>query len=241
MAPSARIEGPVPSDGTVERVWYAAYGSNMHRARLDFYLRGGRPLGNTRVYPGCRDSSPPLKSVGAMVPGCVYFALESMAWTGGMAFYDATAPGLAAVHAYLLTVSQFSDIAAQEMHQDPGTDLDLSEVLATGRHEVGPGRYEAMIHVGWLEDLPVLTFTAPWKLGDVECSRPAERYVSHLASGLAEAHGWGSGEIADYLARCPGVAGEWTAEQVERMVRSNVDLPAQHPRRPLRGAEASIS
>jgi hypothetical protein len=148
----------------------------------------------------------------------MYFALESMAWTGGMAFYDPTASGLVAARAYLVTSAQFSDIAAQEMYQEPGEDLDLTEVLATGRSEIGPGRYETMIYAGCLDNFPVLTFTAPWKLDDVEWRRPAERYLCHLASGLAEAHNWSTAEIATYLAECPGVQTEWTAEQIEQLI-----------------------
>ncbi|WP_425681644.1 hypothetical protein [Micromonospora sp. DT31] len=122
-------------------LWYVAYGSNLHAARLDWYLRGGRPPGGLRAYPGCRDCRPPRRTVPALIPGGVYFAGESRAWTGGMAFYDPTLPGRAAARGYLVTVEQFADIAAQEMYRPPGADLaGILAAVRTGRATLGPGR-----------------------------------------------------------------------------------------------------
>jgi hypothetical protein len=152
------------------------------------------------------------------MPGRIYFAFESKAWTGGMALYDPAAMGSVAARAYLVSVAQFSDIAAQEMYREPLEDLDLTEVLSTGRSELGPGRYETLVYAGRLDSHPVLTFTAPWKFDEVEWSRPAERYLRHLAAGLAEAHGWSKPEIAAYLADCPGVFAEWSPGQLEPII-----------------------
>jgi hypothetical protein len=77
----------------VRHVWYVAYGSNLSRERFHHYLRGGRPHGNDREYPGCRDTSDPLDSFGLLIQGGVYFAGRSTAWRAGMAFYDPEAPG----------------------------------------------------------------------------------------------------------------------------------------------------
>lgn len=206
----------------VDRVWYAAYGSNMSRARFGFYLTGGRPPGCARSYPGCRDAVGPEASVPVMMAGQVYFALESAAWTGGMAFYDPAAAGLAAGRAYLMSPGQFSDVAAQEMHRLPeaggGADVDLAEVLATGRAALGSGRYETLVYVGDIDGRPVLTFTAPWGVGDVETSRPSERYLMLLAAGLAESHGWLPSAVAEYLADLPGARGAWGAADILRLL-----------------------
>ena len=196
---------------TADHVWYAAYGSNMHAARLRYYLAGGRPPGALREYPGCRDPSAPADVRPAILPGGVYFALESRAWTGGMAFYDPDLPGRAAARAYLITLAQFSDIAAQEMYTATGRDLDLDDVLANGRSRLGPGRYETLVHAGALDGHPVLTFTAPWRATEVDCTPPAPAYLGMLASGLREAHGWTGAEIAEYLGDLPGVRGNWSA------------------------------
>lgn len=191
-------------------VWYVSYGSNTHLARLARYLDGGRPAGGARDYPGCRDATPPARSVPWELPGTVYFATHSPVWGGGRAFYDPDAPGRALARAHLLTAAQFSDIAAQEMYAEPGRDLDLTEVLATGRSRLGPGRYETLVRVGSLDGVPLLTFTAPWGMAEVPWTVPSAAYLDHLAAGLREAGGWRDADIARYLAGRPGAAGHWT-------------------------------
>lgn len=209
---TARHPEPLSSPpATVHHVWYAAYGSNMHQYRLSYYLRGGRPPGNARTYPGCRDPRPPGRALPVMLPGQLYFAMESAAWTGGMAFYDPDASGETPAGASLLTAGQFADIAAQEMRRQPGSDLNLRELLVSGRIRLGPGRYETLVCAGLLDGCPVLTFTAPWRSHEVEPTAPSAAYLRHLASGLAEAHAWAPLRIARYLAGRPGVRGVWDA------------------------------
>ena len=194
------------------KVWYAAYGSNMSGARLACYLEGGRAEGALRGCAGARDASPPLRSAGVELPGAVYFATRSQVWGGGRAFYDPDAAGRALARAHLITAEQFSDVAAQEMYGEPGTDLDLTEVLATGRCTLGPGRYETLVRAGSLDGLPLLTFTAPWSMTDVPWNPPAAAYLDHLRAGLREAARWDDTAIARYLAGCPGAAGHWKAD-----------------------------
>jgi hypothetical protein len=240
------------------KVWYAAFGSNMHLSRLSCYLSGGRPSGGRRAQPGCRDPRPPERALPVMLPGELYFALESSVWTGGTAFYD---PGLGAeddgnpdghghshgttpvtgtvnpargtaARAWLVTAEQFSDIAAQEMHREPGPDLDLREVLASGRSETGSGRYETLVCAGTLDGHPVLTFTAPWGCGDVPGNPPAAAYLRHLASGISEAHGWSARRIAGYLASRRGAAGYWSAEAIEGLLETPPGAP-EHEAEPV--------
>lgn len=202
------------------QVWYAAFGSNMHLSRLSCYLRGGRPSGGLQAQPGCRDPRPPERALPVMLPGELYFALESPVWTGGSAFYDPAGQGRTAARAWLVTAGQFSDIAAQEMRREPGTDLDLHEVLTSGRDEIGPGRYETLVCAGLIDDRPVLTFTAPWGREDVRGNPPAAAYLEHLASGLAESHGWSYDRIAEYLATRAGAEGHWSSEDVAGLLES---------------------
>ncbi|MFF0478666.1 histone deacetylase [Streptomyces sp. NPDC004284] len=215
------------------RVWYAAYGSNTHAERLRYYLDGGRPPGGAREFPGCRDRRPPARSVPVVLPGRVYFATASPVWGGGRAFYDPAADGDAWGVAHLLTVGQLSDIAAQEMYREPGTDLDLAEILTTGRHALGKGRYETLVCPGFLDGVPVVTFTAPWPMpgdgdGDGGLRAPSAAYLRHLAAGLGRAGAWPHAEVAAYLAACPGAAGHWTAEAVAGL--STPPPPAGPPR-----------
>ncbi|MEU3962060.1 histone deacetylase [Streptomyces buecherae] len=203
-----------------DRLWYVAYGSNLHAARLACYLGGGVPPGGTVAHTGCRDPRPPRRSLPVMLPGCLYFATRSPRWGGGRAFYDPDAAGETAARAYLLTRSQFSDIAAQEMYRAPGSarDLDLSEVVAAGRASVGSGRYETLVCPGALDGLPLVTFTAPWRVGELPPLAPSAPYLRHLAVGLLEAHGWSVARVARYLAACSGAAGHWAEPDIAALL-----------------------
>lgn len=199
-------------------VWYAAYGSNMHLSRLRCYLTGGTPEGGARTVPGCRDPAEPARSVPLMLPGLLYFATESLIWTGGRAFYDPDGPGQTAARAYLLTVDQFSDIAAQEMYRLPGADLDLTEAITNGRALLGPGRYETLAYAGTFESRPILTCTAPWHHNDLPGNSPSPTYLRHLAAGLIESHGWTIETTATYLATRPGANHSWTPESLAALL-----------------------
>lgn len=214
MTTARRVQSVRPEGTAPAQVWYAAYGSNMHMNRLMYYLGGGQPPGASRNYPGCRDSRPPALSVPVELRGALYFATESPVWSGGRAFYDPYATGRLYARAHLVTVEQFSDIAAQEMYREPGTDLDLTEVLRGGMAALGRGPYETLVCPGSLHGLPLLTFTAPWTVGEAEWLAPAPAYLRHLARGLLEAGAWDVPAVSAYLQACPGAAGHWSARQV---------------------------
>ncbi|MGW6918902.1 histone deacetylase [Kitasatospora sp. NPDC054939] len=197
----------------------------MHAERLACYLGGGRPRGGVLTYPGCRDGRPPGRAVPVLLPGVLYFALESVAWTGGMGFYDPDRPGRMPARAYLVTAEQFSDIAAQEMYRPPGTDLDLAAAVARGRDRLGPGRYETLVCPGAIDGTPVLTVTAPWGLAGAALSPPSARYLRSLASGLGQAHGWSRRHAARYLASRPGADGHWTPAGVLDALRDRPPAP----------------
>ena len=194
---------------STELVWYASYGSNMDSSRLRHYLAGGTPPDGLRGHPGARDPRPPRASRGITVPGEVYFAQTSSLWGGGIAFYDRELPGVAAGRAHLLTIAQFSDVVAQEMRRDPGQDLDLSQVLATGRDELGSGWYDTLLHLGDLDGHPLLTFTAAWSADEVPVNAPTAPYLRMLGRGLGEAHDWEPAEVSAYLSQLRGARGHW--------------------------------
>lgn len=191
---------------TGAEVWYVSYGSNMSRARLGCYLRGGRPPGASVTYAGARDPRMPVEDVPVELPGALYFAEESTVWGGGTAFYDHDVPGPTPGRAYRMSVEQFVDVAAQEMHRLPHPEDPLHDVLLTGeglvdgRHHAGPGVYETLIEVGRRDDLPMLTFTAPHGRHQVPHNPPRPAYLAMLADGLREAHGWSDDRIEAYFA-----------------------------------------
>jgi hypothetical protein len=212
------IDATPPADLHPERVWYTSYGSNTHLDRLAAYLRGGRPPGAAREYPGCRDPSPPARSVPVELTGTVYFATWSPVWRGGRAFYDPLAEGRVPARAHLVTAGQFADIAAQEMYRGPGLDLDLADVIGRGRAVLGEGRYETLVCAGRLDGLPVLTFTAPWRVHEVRWVPPSAAYVRFLAAGLLSAGAWDLETVASHVAACPGARGHWSAREITELV-----------------------
>lgn len=206
-----------------ELVWYASYGSNMHGDRFRCYLSGGIPEGGAIDLPGCRDHTAPLRSVPRLLPGILYFATESLTWTGGRAFYNPDGPGETAVRAYLITAAQFADIVAQEMYRPPGVDIDLTEVVESGRVALGPGRYETLVRAGTLDGHPILTCTAPGRYTALPGNPPAAAYLRHLAAGLSESHRWPLERIAGYLATRPGADLRWTPESIVAVLESGSD------------------
>jgi hypothetical protein len=203
------------SDGAV---WYVAYGSNLFQERFSCYLAGGRPAGGRRTYTGCRDTRPARDIRAVTLPGGIYFALTSLTWGGGMAFYDPSLPGRAAARAYLLTRQQFCDVIAQEMRRDVGDDHDLAEVMETGRQILGPGRYETVIKVGERDARPMLTFTAPEGAHAANLNAPSAPYLTMLGHGLREAHGWSRERAARYLSARPGARRAWTAPRIAALL-----------------------
>jgi hypothetical protein len=169
-----------------------------------------------------------------------------------MCFYDTDLPGTAVARAYLITVAQFSDVAAQEMYEPPGVDIDrVDEAVETGRVVLGPGRYETLVCPGFRAGHPMLTFTAPWRAAEVEANAPAPAYLARLAGGLHEAHGWNPERITDYLAARPGVDGRLDRAAVAAIVATGMgqagsdwlpEVPAVFVERPATGSpRASVA
>lgn len=197
-------------DGSL--VWYASYGSNMSAARFGCYVSGGAADEALRVQDGCRDTSPPRSDRPVWLGGQVYFALESRTWTGGLALYDPDAVGQVAARAYLVTAGQLADVAAQEMHRPVGEDVDLSRVPSGAGLTLGRGRYETLVDCGPIEGRRAFTLAPSWSVHDVPWAAPSGAYLRALATGLVEAHGWGTGEVVDYLLARPGVGLGWSAD-----------------------------
>lgn len=196
-------------------IWYVGYGSNLDRERFLRYLTGGRPPGAQRSVPGARDATPPQDERAVTVPGRMVFGWTSPTWGGGVSFLDAHGEALedtALGRAYLLTEQPLADVAAQEMHAEPGADLDLARVLEHRRDVRGPGRYETLHLLGELDGSPLLTFTAedPAALGR---NAPSSAYLLTVARGLRATHALSDAEIAEHLATRPGAA-PWTPETV---------------------------
>lgn len=185
-------------------LWYASYGSNLAPERFACYIDGGRAPGASRACPGARDSTPPVDERAVTLPGRMFFGWHSPTWHGGVSFLDAHAEDEAYARAYLITESQFADVAAQEMHRQPGEDLDLAHVMEHGKHSLGAGRYETLHLVGELDGHPMLTFTARHP-GELKRNAPSAAYLSTVAGGLRQTHDLSPRDAADYLLTRPGM------------------------------------
>ena len=197
-----------------ERVLYACYGSNLAAARLRCYLEGGTPAGGVRPNPGCRDPSPPRRSVPVWLPGQTWFTRYADQWGGAVAFLDPDAPGTSPGRAYDLSAEQLADVIAQEGRRPPPGTLDVAAVVDAGRLALDDGWYGTCVHVGDLDGLPLITFTAPWHLGDIEPAAPSASYLRLIADGLEEAHGWDRQASVRHLVSCPGVSLRWSVDSL---------------------------
>jgi hypothetical protein len=162
-----------------------------------------------------------------------------------MAFYDVRGPGSVACRAYLVTASQFADVAAQEMRRPPGGEFAREFAAALPAveelHTMGPGRYETVLRLGEIDGVPLLTVTHK-EVGDLELAAPSGGYLWSVATGLREAHAWSDDRIAAYLAAMPGATGIWTRDDVADAIGGPfVVVSALRPTTPLEAVPPSPS
>jgi len=199
----------VEASGT-DLVWYVAYGSNLASQRLRYYLVGGRPLGGRRTYVGARNQSEPLLTRPVELSGGLRFAGQSLAWGGGIAFYDPhAANGRVRARAYLLEHTQVSDVVAQETRRPPAIDLDLVAARVHESCRLGGSAYDLALRLEDLDDRPAMTITSSTA---AEPTAPSPAYLGWICRGLYEAFAWTPAQARDYLLPFPGVRGSWSAE-----------------------------
>lgn len=190
-----------------QRVWYAAYGSNLHWPRFRCYLQGGRPSGGAHVHAPCADPRPPRAQTAGTLPFPLFFAGSSPSWGGGVAFIDPTRRDAETlVRLYLVTVEQFAGIAAGEARASR-VRLPAPGAGTPPWYRVGPGAYGIVVACGQRGGLPILTVTGP--PAHAEATPPRRGYLSTIATGLAETHGLSPPATADYLGGAPGVSGNY--------------------------------
>jgi hypothetical protein len=196
-----------PETANGREVFYAAYGSNLCAERFGCYLSGGRPPGSAHAHRGARDPRPASTWRTFWVPGTLYFSGTSRLWGGAPAFLDLDpmVETKAALRAYRVTWEQLEDVMAQEsaratvpLELEPRTLVEGFSTL------VGSGRYDRLACLGVIEDIPVVTLTAPWSLTEVAPATPSLPYLATLVRGLREAFDMDDDAIVEYLARAPG-------------------------------------
>jgi len=161
--PGSQVEQyDLDEEGRPKTLYYASYGSNLFADRFNAYITGGQPEGSIRVYDGCRDKTLPSDDIPIALNGTIYYAGQSQAWNGGVAFLDTGAEGKALGRAYRISAEQFDDVISQEGNEPAGTKkVELARVLREGRI-VESGAYGTLVHVGDYNGSPVFTFTGPF-------------------------------------------------------------------------------
>jgi succinyl-diaminopimelate desuccinylase len=201
-------------------VWYATYASGLSKENFMTYIAGGTPAGAHRNYKGCRDVTPPEQDAFISLPYELYFAGESKVWEGGLATLDTTRTNNARTisHAYLITVEQLEDIAAQENWHDSPLRLPLAKAMQQGHATIEGasqsryGAYNELMYCGERDGYPILTITAlrprlPYR-------PPSAAYTRVLCKGLAENTQMSVEAVVEYIASRPGIAGHYKKEAV---------------------------
>lgn len=193
---------------SIEKVWYACYGSNLSFTRFSCYIQGGTPPGTERSYQGCTDPTLPDRRKQITIPHRLYFAQSSSIWQGkGVAFIDPTDDPREQTLGmmYLVTAQQFREVVAQENDRSPDdpdleNDLDLDSIIESGRDTFGTGWYSRILLLGFEEGFPILTFTNPEVLVP---NPPGHHYLRTIRLGVRECYPMISDfEIDEYFHMC---------------------------------------
>ena len=171
----------------LRKVYYASYGLNMDKKRFLTYLEGGTPPGALRTYAGSRDTSPPMEDSFMKVPGYeLYFASQSSAWTGGIAFIRKRVSSYIFTRQYLITTEQLSDVIAQENGKeapDPAYDIDMAKLAGGDTYEFPEGTYSRLVLLYKRYGVPVFTCTSAMRKSP---TGPKDAYIATIARGLAQ-------------------------------------------------------
>lgn len=219
VAMSARLTAGVahtgqgPADAPIQRVWYAAYGSNCDAERLTAYLQGGRLAATGVAHAGSADPAPPQADTAWTFDRALRFAGYSPGWGGATALL-ADRPGHALGRAWLLSWRQFEDLFAQE-NQAPHRPLTVGE--AQRRRTVWAGPYGRLLQAGSRDGLPVVTFTAP-RPSAHPAGAPSASYLRTIVRGLLAVHQLDADELAARLLTASGVADGWGRSALSRLV-----------------------
>ena len=163
-----------------DRVWYAAYGSNLQADRFRCYLQGGTCKENGRSYPGCSDKTLWKKSKVRSFKGRLYFGNRSSSWNhGGVAFFAPEGEGEVWMRLYRISRQQLLEIQQQE----GCSDAWYGNLVFLGTEQ---------------DDRPVYTFTSAEKR---EKHAPDSAYLELIRTALMKECGMNKRKADRYLAK----------------------------------------
>jgi len=244
-----------------DKIWYAAYGSNLFPHRLNWYLHGGKAPTSSHWYTPCPDDRPIQARFAGKLPYRLYFARRSLIWGGSKAFIDRIPEPDISKHAqaafYLISRKQFEHVVWQENWQSELTSplsLDLEGLAESnrgkaGRHLASSGYhtdYNALLLGGTARNpdgsekdthYPVVSFTLKDGLQKDELAPPSKPYLQHIAEGLRQTFPlWDGPDVASYLASAPG-ANVLDPQHVLEAVAEHLHIEdprmSEHPPPPL--------
>lgn len=188
-------------------LWYAAFGSNLLRARFEKYLKGGSAeLASHSLEPGARDDSDPIAETTMTAHHELYFAWEAQKWDGGGVAFLSPSPSVAATtcRLYKITIEQFEDVHAQETGMSEPAVLDVDELVAKGSLLQYDRLYGLALHLGTHEDgHPIVTLTT--ERTDLKPNSPSLGYATTIAKGLLECTMLTPSQVVDYVIATRGV------------------------------------
>ncbi len=176
-----------------EKVWYAAYGSNIFYDRFLYYIKGGKfekENGTSKYYPKCEGDSEPSDKIFKRVNGfSLIFGNESGTWIEknerkpGVAFIDEKNDCSTFVYMkyYLISRLQFEHCWEQEVKS--------------------PEWYGKKIPLTKRGDIPVYTFSYEIR---PEINKPSDRYLTTIIKGL-KSEGLEDENIIEYMIGAQGV------------------------------------
>jgi succinyl-diaminopimelate desuccinylase len=212
-------------------VWYAAYAAGLSRDNFMHYIAGGKPENATHTFTGCRDNTEPKKDLFISLPHELYFSGKSKTWDSSLATLDVnqTANARTIARAYLITVEQLEDLAAQEnWHKDP-LRLPLAKAMQQGHATIEGaagteyGAYSELLYCGVRDGHPIFTLTS--MRARLPYRAPSEAYTRNLCKGLAENTQMNLEAVVDYVSSRPGIAGHYKKQAVAKLYKEATDEP----------------
>ena len=95
----------------------------------------------------------------------------------------------------------------------------MPKLIKEQRLDLGSGWYNEVIYLGELNNQPILTFTTSNVDGYM---KPSTAYLSVLIAGLKEGSSLSYTEIQKYLAEVAGIQGEWTKQELYKVISETV-------------------